>query len=190
MKIVSPAEWITQPWRNGGGVTHEVFREASASERSDTFTLRVSVAEVTRDGPFSRFEGIDRWITLLEGHGFTLHREGGPPRVIDRAFEPFAFPGEAAIDCTLIDGPVRDLNVMADRARRDVRVAVLAPSGGALVVGAESIEGAKLLVFVLEGSIEVRGTTLARHALMITEARGIELVGAARLMVIWATPIR
>jgi hypothetical protein len=188
MKIVSPTEWITQPWRNGGGVTHEVFRDPSPSESGDAFTLRVSVAEVTRDGPFSRFEGIQRWITLLEGRGFTLHREGRPPRVIDRAFEPFAFSGETPIDCTLIDGPVRDLNVMADRARMDVRVAVLAPSRGTLVVGAESIAGAQLLAFVLEGSIETKGVVLTRHALLITEARGQELVGAARLLVIWATP--
>ncbi|MFN7701368.1 MAG: HutD family protein, partial [Deltaproteobacteria bacterium] len=69
MEIVRPSRWVAQPWRNGGGTTHEIVREGT----SDTFTFRMSVADVARAGPFSLFAGIDRWIVLLEGCGFTLH---------------------------------------------------------------------------------------------------------------------
>ncbi len=38
----------------------------------DEFLWRVSIADVERDGPFSRFPGIDRTIVLLEGAGMRL----------------------------------------------------------------------------------------------------------------------
>jgi hypothetical protein len=77
---------------------------------------RVSIAEVASDGAFSRFEQTDRIIMLLEGKGFCLHGAAERTVVLDKALEPFAFAGETAIDCTLINGPVRDFNLMTRRA--------------------------------------------------------------------------
>jgi environmental stress-induced protein Ves len=39
--------------------------------------LRISVAEITRDGPFSAFAGVQRWFAVLEGAGVML-RAGRP----------------------------------------------------------------------------------------------------------------
>ena len=40
-----------QPWRNGGGVTRALLTWPHA----DDWAVRVSVADITRDGPFSAF---------------------------------------------------------------------------------------------------------------------------------------
>ncbi len=49
--LITPAEWRSQPWKNGLGVTHEVWRDR------DDYDVRVSVAEDVTPAPFSRFPG-------------------------------------------------------------------------------------------------------------------------------------
>lgn len=114
-----------KPWKNGGGSTREVAcwpRGASF----DNFLWRVSIASIGQPGPFSVFEGIDRQIMLLDGDGVRLrsadgqidHRLGTPN-------EPFAFSGDAAIDCTLLGGPSNDFNVMTRRGRCHAELRVI-----------------------------------------------------------------
>ncbi len=127
-RIVSPAQHRLMPWRNGGGTTAEI-----ASEPADTpagFRWRLSLAEVGTDGPFSAFPGCCRTIMLLSGRGMdlTIADPGDLPRTVrlDRPHEPFDFDGEATTSCKLVAGPVRDLNVIADRSLQiDHRVAAL-----------------------------------------------------------------
>ena len=109
--VLFPHHWQTQAWKNGGGITHEIAR--ADDEQGNRW--RLSIAEVASDGPFSRFDGIDRIILMLDGNGFRLHGVGANPQVITEPLQPFAFAGEAAIDCTLVAGPVRDFNLMSRR---------------------------------------------------------------------------
>jgi environmental stress-induced protein Ves len=120
------------PWRNGGGRTAEIAFEPADSPAG--FRWRLSLAEVESDGPFSTFPGCCRTIMLLSGRGMELTivkpgaKPGAEPRTIriDRPYEAFDFDGEAATSCTLVAGPVRDLNVIADRSLQiDHRVAAL-----------------------------------------------------------------
>lgn len=97
------------PWKNGGGVTTELFRIPSG----DSFLFRLSMASVKSDGPFSHFPNIDRILMLLEGNGF--HLEGLNASLNDNQ-TPLYFQGETSVNCTLIDGPCRDFNVMTDRS--------------------------------------------------------------------------
>lgn len=112
LQLISPNQWQTQAWKNGGGITHQLAR----SDDQTGMRWRVSIAEVASDGPFSHFEQTDRIIMLLQGNGFCLHGAAEQAVVLDKALLPFAFAGETAIDCTLIDGPVRDFNLMTRRA--------------------------------------------------------------------------
>lgn len=48
------------PWRNGLGVTTEVL--VQPPDASAGFAWRISVATITRAGPFSPFPGYDRTI--------------------------------------------------------------------------------------------------------------------------------
>jgi arsenate reductase len=163
MRIVRPTEWTRQPWRNGGGITHEILREGPTN---GPFLLRVSVAEVERDGPFSRFDGVDRVIALLDGAGFVLHRADGTDTVVRDPGLPVAFPGEEPIECSLVRGPVRDLNVMVDRARARVRCERVHLDPGLHEL---ACEGDRQLVFVLEGAPRVEGQALPRHTLVVVD---------------------
>jgi environmental stress-induced protein Ves len=110
MQTVSLAQTPPQPWRNGGGVTQELLAWPAA----DAWHLRVSVARIDRDGPFSAFDGIDRWFTVLHGSGVVLGLNGGQQQLTaDSA--PLHFDGAEAPSCTLLDGPTQDLNLMLKR---------------------------------------------------------------------------
>ncbi len=108
------ADWRTMPWKNGGGITHELWREG---EGTDGWALRLSMAEVSLPGPFSRFPGVERVILLLRGKGFVLHRSDGLLHTVTQVARPFAFLGEDDWNCSLVDGPVLDFNLMFDRAQ-------------------------------------------------------------------------
>jgi hypothetical protein len=109
--IVRWSEQAEQPWRNGGGITRELLAWPAAGD----WQLRLSVAEVLQDGPFSAFPGVRRWFAVLEGQGVELV---WPERVQAlRAGDPAcAFDGGAEPGCRLIDGPTRDLNLMLRNA--------------------------------------------------------------------------
>ncbi len=110
MKVVRVDDCPLVPWRNGGGRTRELL----AWPHADDWQVRVSVAEIEADGPFSAFAGIDRCFAVLEGAGVVLSLPQGDVRLtpIDAAV---SFAGEAAPMCRLIDGPTRDLNLMVRR---------------------------------------------------------------------------
>ncbi|MFR9789085.1 HutD family protein [Streptomyces sp. MB22_4] len=168
------------PWKNGGGLTREVAAAPDGAGTAD-FAWRVSLADVAQEGPFSRFEGVDRVITLVDGPGMVLTVDGSAHSVAER-YAPFAFPGDADTDCRLLGGPLVDLNVMTRRGRAGARVEILR---GRVALPAPA--GATLLVVVLEGSalLEAAGTALGRFdAALITGARGevLDTTGVAALV--------
>jgi environmental stress-induced protein Ves len=122
-RLVKPREYRRMPWKNGGGVTEEIATHPDGATLDD-FEWRVSIAEVARDGPFSRFPGIDRTITLLDGAGMRLRRND-EDIVMRTPFEPYSFAGDDGIDCALLAGPIRDFNAMVRRDRAQMNVAVV-----------------------------------------------------------------
>lgn len=114
-RLVRVDEIAAQPWRNGGGLTRELFAWPSAQD----WIVRVSVAEVTADGPFSRFAGTQRWFAVLDGVGVELTIDGDA-RELGRGDAPACFSGDAATACRLLDGPTRDLNLMLRGARGEM----------------------------------------------------------------------
>jgi len=102
------------PWANGGGVTKELF--AHIDQQSGRILWRISMAGVHSDGPFSHFDGYDRVLVLLEGHGLKLSHRDGTRHELSCAYEMAAFPGDVVTHAILSDGPVQDFNVIVDRA--------------------------------------------------------------------------
>jgi hypothetical protein len=96
-----------QTWRNGGGSTRELLTWPQAED----WWVRISVAQITRDGPFSAFAGVQRWFAVLQGDGVLLHL-GETPTVLTPADPPLAFEGSAAPGCELLGGTTQDLNLM------------------------------------------------------------------------------
>jgi environmental stress-induced protein Ves len=147
------------PWKNGGGVTREVASGAvqaplASVESTDGFDWRVSVADVDAEGSFSAFPGIDRVITVVEGEGMVLTVDGTPHPV--GPLNPFAFPGDAATDCRLKTGVVRNMNVMTRRSRATATVGIItvAAARGAEMACAA---GETLLVMAVTDGIAVGG---------------------------------
>jgi environmental stress-induced protein Ves len=123
------------PWKNGGGVTREIVCQPPGAGM-DSFDWRVSIAHIASNGPFSRFEQVDRVITLLEGAGVRLHSsDGAVDHRLDRPWEPFAFSGEALVQGDLIAGDCHDFNVMTRRGRCRARVVVVREAGPLPVTG-------------------------------------------------------
>ncbi|MFD0170233.1 HutD family protein [Streptomyces decoyicus] len=144
------------PWSNGGGVTREIAVHPPGADW-DAFAWRVSLADVTRDGPYSPLPGVRRILTVVDGAGLELTVDGAPQLLPDRC-RPFAFPGAAATDSRLLDGPVVNLNVMLREGRAAATVEMVR---GSRVVwpqrrpadgGAEGADGPQeVLVVAVEG---------------------------------------
>ena len=77
-QLIRLSDAVASPWRNGGGVTREL---AAWPAGSADWTWRISVAEVATSGPFSRFDGVQRWFAVLGGNGVSLQmaRRRAPP---------------------------------------------------------------------------------------------------------------
>jgi len=153
------------PWKNGGGTTRELLAWPLGAAQ---WHWRISVAQVDADGPFSIFEGVQRWFAVLDGAGVELALgQGGAVQMqrLTAKSEAFCFDGALPVNCTLIDGPTQDFNLMvrsayarAQMQRVQGTLAVSAPDGAvcALWVGAS---GAVLRD--TSGAYSVLGQTLA-----------------------------
>jgi environmental stress-induced protein Ves len=110
MRLIRPAEYRVMPWKNGGGVTTEIY----VSPPSEAFDWRVSIATVNADGPFSAFAGYERHIMTLSGQGMVLDIEGRGKFALE-ALQPFSFSGDARVYGSLLEGAVLDFNLMVRR---------------------------------------------------------------------------
>ena len=110
-------------WKNGGGSTREIVCSPQRSGL-DSFDWRISIATIAQSGPFSVFAGVDRNIMLLQGDGVRLHGASGIDHPHDTAALPFAFPGDVALECTLLGLASTDFNVMTRRGRAQAKVQV------------------------------------------------------------------
>ena len=101
------------PWRNGFGRTRELLAWPPGCD-ADGWAVRVSVADVEADGPFSSFPGIDRAFAVLQGDGVQLDIDGATTQ-LRAGDEPLVFAGESSVQARLIGGATRDLNLMVRR---------------------------------------------------------------------------
>ena len=101
------ADVAATPWRNGGGIT----RELAVWPPQGDWQWRISVAEVAVSGPFSRFEGVERWFAVLSGAGVRLDIAGHAYTLDDNS-APLQFDGGSDTQCTLLGGPTQDFNLM------------------------------------------------------------------------------
>ena len=141
-RLIPASAFRAMPWRNGGGTTWEIAQGRMDGAADGDWHWRFSLAEIAADGPFSAFPHIDRMLTVVDGAGITLKIDRAPPRLL-RPGDAIRFPGEAAVGCTLLAGPSRDLNVMVDR-----RVARLVPGGAETLMSAD--EGGLLALYACE----------------------------------------
>jgi environmental stress-induced protein Ves len=124
VRVVDASQHRVMPWKNGLGTTAEIAIDPPDAELGGRFRWRLSVADVRSSGPFSAFPGYDRTIMVIEGRGMDLIVGDDAPRRVGRLFAPLVFSGDARVECRLIEGPIRDFNVMVDRSRLHSRLDV------------------------------------------------------------------
>jgi uncharacterized protein len=152
---LTPADYRTQPWKNGRGTTIELLH---LTDPAGNTLLRLSRASVVEDGPFSLFPGIERTLTVLTGAGFRLRGDGLNLRC--DPLVPVAFPGDVNVVATETNGlPSDDFNVMT--ARQLPRPEVTVVSGQSLP------KGGRLALYAL-GPCQVNGALMAAGDLVLT----------------------
>lgn len=147
--LLTPAEYRRVPWRNGRGMTTEIAQE---TDGTGGFLWRFSLAEVTEDGAFSAFPGIDRLILAAEGAGMDLSIDGAAPVAVPREGPALAFSGDASVGCALTGGAVTAANLMVARATAAGGLYALPPGG------AWSGAGSVVIVHALAGTLAIRPT--------------------------------
>lgn len=155
LQLFDLAETPASPWKNGGGSTREIMCWPPGADM-DSFAWRISVASIAKAGPFSAFAGIDRQIMLLDGDG--VHLQGqGIDHMLAQRWQPFAFDGAQALDCTLLGGASTDFNVMVRRGQWTAQLQVLdePAAAGASAAG---------LCMVLHGQWQADGADQALSA--------------------------
>lgn len=110
------ASFEMQAWRNGGGNTRPLAEESGAG-------WRISLANVERDGPYSRFPGMTRQSLIVKGAGVTLQHEASRVELVPGL--PIEYDGDMEWRATLRDGPVVALNTMVDPSRFRAEVILL-----------------------------------------------------------------
>ncbi|SDC99879.1 HutD/Ves family protein [Paraburkholderia lycopersici] len=167
LTLLRGAALVASPWKNGGGVTREIalapvaaHSHSNAAPSLEAFAWRVSVADVAQAGPFSRFEGVDRTLVLLEGAGMLLD-DAARTHALTQPLDVARFAGEAAIDARLVNGATRDFNLMV---RRDA-------ARGTLDVWREkqrrSVRAQTVLLYCAQGGQDVR-VDYDRHVRLAT----------------------
>jgi environmental stress-induced protein Ves len=122
-KVLRAKDYPRMPWKNGGGSTEEITRDAGVG--LEGFGWRLSIADIGESGGFSTFTGYERVITVLQGDGMTLRVDGQDTHPL-LPLHPFAFSGESEVSCTLLGGPIRDFNLIYAPQRYSARLQWLA----------------------------------------------------------------
>ncbi|HJU27128.1 MAG TPA: HutD family protein [Rhodanobacteraceae bacterium] len=121
-----------EPWANGAGSTSLLWREPDDAN----WKVRISIARVEHDGPFSELPGARRLLVPLDA-AMELHlQDGGIRRAL--RFGVLRFEGSPAPVGVLPEGPTRDFSLMLRGgargelfARTLVDSQVLLPEAGA-----------------------------------------------------------
>jgi environmental stress-induced protein Ves len=171
-RILRSIDYVARPWKNGGGTTRDIVT-SPAGASLDTFDWRLSLAQVDRDGPFSRFDNVDRTIVLLEG-AMTLHERDRRIELLRN--EPFAFAGECAIEATIGGGSTLDFNVMTRRGRASHTARRESFSKRSTL---EMRASRVIALFALERGLIVDGEELDVHDTAIIDAERVLLETAA-----------
>ena len=118
-QIIDAEQIEPVPWRNGGGTTRQLLTWPAAQG----WELRISLAEIEADGPFSTFQGVERWFAVVSGAGVALEFGDGEHRLVP-GDPPLRFDGGATPGCRLLGGATRDINLMLRNGRGVLRSVV------------------------------------------------------------------
>ncbi|MCO7570209.1 HutD family protein [Pseudomonas chlororaphis] len=163
--LLRAADYPRMPWKNGGGSTEEITRDAGTG--LEGFGWRLSIADIGESGGFSSFAGYQRIITVLQGAGMQLTVDGEEVRPL-LPLEPFAFSGASQVNCSLLDGPIRDFNLIYAPQRFRARLQWLSGHQGFFT------QAGTVLVFSVDAQLQVSLASHQQHALGLHDCLQVE----------------
>ena len=160
MRVLREPDYVTVPWKNGGGLTREILKVPAGAT---AFDWRLSLASITAPGPFSAFDGYDRTLVLVRGDGVELDFGPRGQTTLRAPGESIDFDGSWAAHCTLLGEPSTDLNLIVSRARAEARTQILrtgVPEPGRPMGQLIRTSGwEEILVCCISGSAQIENTT-------------------------------
>lgn len=114
IKKLTQQDYLKMPWKNKLGFTLQL---ACSHTHLDDFDWRLSIADVTQDGSFSRFPDKNRIISVLNGEGIILKNKNTQHDETLYLYDVFRFSGADEIYAELVDGPIRDFNLIYNSVR-------------------------------------------------------------------------
>lgn len=158
LQAIPHAMQRVEPWANGAGSTTVILREPDCAE----WRIRISVAMVDREGPFSELPATGRTLVPLDAP-MTLRFPDGHESPTLR-FGTLRFDGAPAPTGLLPEGPTRDFNLMLRAgARGDVLACTLVD-----VMVVPPVPDVRWLMYLHSGSAMLHADTqpdLALHPL-------------------------
>jgi uncharacterized protein len=172
MRHLRPADYRIMPWKNGGGSTIEldVFPDNS-DVSAGSFAWRASIADVSADGPFSRFPGYERHIMAIAGDGMVIDVEEAPDIELRKLFIPASFAGDWTVSGRLVGGPTRDFNLIVAKTFGRSELGVESLEMGDRYRTAEGIE----VVYVETGELVAGGRLIGAGDTLVSEDERVEL---------------
>lgn len=147
-RLIRYADHTEMSWKNGAGRTREIIREDDGAE----LLWRLSLATVTKGGPFSLFPGLDRIIVLIEGQSMTLHFEDGETVSLSPVV-PRRFSCDRPLHAHLPNSQqCRDLNLLFRKGDVDAQAQSIKLSGS-LQLGWPEVDVA--ICFAIDGIVLV-----------------------------------
>ncbi len=119
IQVLKQQHYKKMPWKNGQGFTFEVAR--SHGEGLENFDWRISIADVKTAGQFSYFQNKQRILGVLEGKGLKLQVDQ-KKKVTLKQNQFFAFHGESEVHTELLNGEIRDFNLIYNPQKIAVRL--------------------------------------------------------------------
>lgn len=175
---LDPADYGRAPWKNGGGVTIDIASDHDEGGAPGSWTgmvWRFGRTAIVTPAPFSDLAGHDRQQVVVAGRGLVLETPAGEIDLRE-PFVPVGYDGGLDIVSRLEDGPVEVVNLIADRRKARIALAVL-PQGGEI-----ALQPGIHLIYAAAGPLAARldGCNLALasdHAVRLDALRASSLRG-------------
>ncbi|MBH2002805.1 MAG: HutD family protein [Moraxellaceae bacterium] len=144
IELLKAVNYKKMRWKNGAGYTVELAR--SEGDSLELFDWRISMADVKTSGDFSKFNGMQRILTVLEGQSILLKIDDHNQLL--KTLESAQFSGDSNTSCELIDGSIRDFNLIYDPQKYHARYQwIVEPTASAILSSAN-------LIFIFNQSLE------------------------------------
>ena len=167
MQILTPESSRLMSWANGLGSTLEIATDFDSHHaQSDSWTWRLSIADVPTRAAFSKFSGVDRWIACLHGDGMRIER-GSAWTALPNSGDALLFAGEEMVTGDPLGASVRDVNWFLRRNRWQ---------GGMRVHRETSSTIVESEIVVIHAVAGTAGATIRCEGQMTTIAAGFTLI--------------